>query len=59
MLSYKYSNLETAVYELTMGATGLIMASRHLLFHKLAHEYADDLRIMAKLADDGEQAYGN
>ena len=57
VLSYKYSNLETAVYELTMGATGLIVASRHLLFHKLAHEYADDLRIMEKLADDGERAY--
>lgn len=57
VLSYKYSNLETAVYELTMGATGLIVASRHLLFHKLAHEYADDLRIMGKLAEDGEQAY--
>lgn len=57
VLSYKYSNLETAVYELTMGATGLILASRHLLFRKLAHEYADDLRIMEKLAGDGEQAY--
>ena len=57
VLSYKYSNLETAVYELTMGATGLILASRHLLFQKLAHEYADDLRIMDKLAGDGERAY--
>ena len=57
VLSYKYSNLETAVYELTMGAAGLILASRHLLFHRLAHEYADDLRIMEKLAEDGEQAY--
>ena len=57
VLSYKYSNLETAVYELTMGATGLVLASRHLIFRKLAHEYADDLRIMEKLAEDGEQAY--
>ncbi len=57
VLSHKYSNLETAVYELTMGATGLILASRHLLFHKLAHEYADDLRIMERLAADGERAY--
>lgn len=57
VLSYKYSNLETAVYELTMGATGLVLASRHLLFRRLAHEYADDLRIMDKLAEDGEQAY--
>ena len=57
VLSYKYSNLETAVYELTMGATGLILASRHLQFRKLAHEYADDLRVMEKLAEDGEQAY--
>ncbi|MCY4610945.1 MAG: phosphoenolpyruvate carboxylase [Gammaproteobacteria bacterium] len=57
VLSNKYSNLETAVYELTMGATGLVLASRHLQFRKLAHEYADDLRIMEKLAADGEQAY--
>ena len=57
VLSYKYSNLETAVYELTMGATGLVLASRHLIFRKLAHEYADDLKIMEKLAEDGEQTY--
>ncbi len=31
VLSYKYSNPETAVYELTMGATGLMKASRCLI----------------------------
>ena len=56
VLSYKYSNLETAVYELTMGVTGLILASRHLL-RKFTREYSDDLKTMAKLAEDGEQAY--
>lgn len=31
VLSYKYSNVETAVYELGVGATGVILASRSLV----------------------------
>ena len=56
VLSYKYSNEETAVYELSMGLTGLLKASRHLLQPEPADdsEYAD---IMSQLAHDGEQAY--
>lgn len=56
VLSYKYSNEETAVYELSMGLTGLLKASRHLLQPEPADdsEYAD---IMSQLANDGEQAY--
>ena len=56
VLSYKYSNEETAVYELSMGLTGLLKASLHLLQPEPADdsEYAD---IMSQLAHDGEQAY--
>jgi len=56
VLSYKYSNDETAVYELSMGVTGLLKASRHLIKPEQAddHEYAD---IMSQLAHDGEEAY--
>jgi phosphoenolpyruvate carboxylase len=56
VLSYKYSNEETAVYELSLGVTGLLKASRNVV-----HEESDDCgsypQIMAELARDGEQAY--
>ena len=56
VLSHKYSNLETAVYELTMGATGLILASRHLL-RKAERARARDEETMAALAAAGEAAH--
>ena len=56
VLSHKYSNLETAVYELTMGATGLILASRHLL-RKAERVRARDEAAMADLAAAGEAAH--
>ena len=56
VLSHKYSNLETAVYELTMGATGLILASRHLL-RKAERPHARDEATMAGLAAAGEAAH--
>jgi phosphoenolpyruvate carboxylase len=56
MVSYKYSNKETAVYELGVGITGLLKASKSLV--------ADTARIdprhlatMEKLAEIGEDAY--
>lgn len=52
VLSYKYSNAETAVYELGMGATALILAS-----YSSTQEHPDDLRTMSELAGLGEQAY--
>ncbi len=56
VLSYKYSNPETAIYELTMGVTGLMKASLSLV-----KEVPDDppafLNIMDELAEKGEQAY--
>ncbi|MCO6411546.1 MAG: phosphoenolpyruvate carboxylase [Thiogranum sp.] len=56
VLSYKYSNEETAVYELTMGITGLLKASRNVV-----QEHRDDsgehAEVMNALATQGEQAY--
>ncbi|MFV1984550.1 MAG: phosphoenolpyruvate carboxylase [Thiohalomonadales bacterium] len=56
VLSYKYSNEETAVYELGMGLTGLLKASRNLIKTPVTvdDEYKD---IMSTLADTGEQSY--
>ena len=56
VLSYKYSNAETAVYELTMGITGLLKASRNVVQQDSQHcqEYSG---VMAELASYGEQAY--
>ena len=58
VLSYKYGNLETAIYELTMGVTGLLKASRTLV-QPVAQDRNDYLGIMDELAQIGEQAYRN
>jgi phosphoenolpyruvate carboxylase len=56
VLSYKYSNTETATYELTMGATGLLKASSHLLV--VQDEHLDEhIKTMDALAELGEKAY--
>jgi phosphoenolpyruvate carboxylase len=56
VLSYKYSNTETATYELTMGATGLLKASSHLLV--VQDEHLDEhFKAMEALAKLGERAY--
>ena len=56
VLSYKYSNSETATYELSMGVSGLLKASQNLIVSLKAdrQEYLD---IMAELAEAGEQHY--
>jgi phosphoenolpyruvate carboxylase len=56
VLSYKYGNTETATYELTMGATGLLKASSHLLVAQDEH-LDEHLKIMDALAQLGEKAY--
>jgi phosphoenolpyruvate carboxylase len=58
VLSYKYSNAETAEYELSMGATGLMKASLGLI-REVGAERKDYLGIMDELAHSGEQAYRN
>ncbi len=56
VLSFKYANVETAVYELTVGVTGLMKASRCLV-EPPPEDRQDYLGIMDQLARIGERAY--
>ncbi len=56
VLSYKYSNSETAHYELAMGVTGLMKASRGVVQDTI-EDRNDYLGIMDELTRIGEQAY--
>ncbi len=57
VLSYRYANPETARYELIMGISGLIKASRCLI-EAPPEDRNDYLGIMDELARYGEEAYG-
>ncbi len=56
MLSYKYSNVETAVYELSLGVTGLMKSSTSLIAG-VREDNAEYLEIMQQLASIGEESY--
>jgi len=56
VLSYKYSNTETAVYELSMGITGLMKASCNLIVTP-PQDNPEHLQIMETLASSGENQY--
>ena len=56
VLRYKYSNVETAVYELSVGITGLLKASR-TVGDPQAVDRRDHMGIMDELARIGEQTY--
>jgi phosphoenolpyruvate carboxylase len=56
VLSYRYANPETARYELTMGISGLIKASRCVI-DPPSPPRKDFLGIMAELARYGEESY--
>ncbi len=56
VLSFKYSNTETASYELSMGMTGLLKASTSLV-QEPSKARQDFLGIMDKLAEDGEATF--
>ena len=56
VLFYRYNNRETAVYELTMGITGLMKASLSLV-QPVAPDLPEYLTIMDELAHIGEQSY--
>ncbi|WP_423855954.1 phosphoenolpyruvate carboxylase [Acidithiobacillus montserratensis] len=56
VLSFKYANLETAIYELTVGTAGLIKASIGLVRPVEADNPAY-LKVMSELTHLGEQAY--
>ncbi len=56
VLSNKYANEETAIYELSMGATGLLKASKCLI--EKHGPYSDEfLSTMSELASTGEAVY--
>ncbi|HYQ71703.1 MAG TPA: phosphoenolpyruvate carboxylase [Gammaproteobacteria bacterium] len=56
VLRYKYSNAETAVYELSMGVSGLLKASRVLIAPQ-SPDRRDYMGIMDELTRLGEAAY--
>ncbi len=56
VLSNKYSNTETAIYELGMGVNGLIKASSCLI-HDDHDENNEQLQIMKSLSTIGENVY--
>lgn len=56
VLSFKYGNVETAIYELTMGVSGLIKASRNLI-EPPQPDNQDHLNIMSQLAKRGEEKF--
>ena len=56
VLFYRYNNMETAVYELTMGVTGLMKASLSLI-QDVAKPHEDHLQVMSELATIGERNY--
>jgi phosphoenolpyruvate carboxylase len=57
VLSNKYSNPETAVYELTMGVTGLMMASRYKVLPGEISTTVERVEIMRELMKIGENSY--
>jgi len=56
VLSYKYSNAETASYELAVGITGLMKASKSLIGPQ-APEQPEHLASFRNLAQIGEETY--
>ncbi|MDG6773401.1 phosphoenolpyruvate carboxylase [Thiomicrorhabdus sp. ZW0627] len=56
VLSYKYSNAETAMYELSLGVTGLMKASTGLI-KPTKKDNPEHLEIMQQLADQGEHCF--
>ncbi|MGB5259707.1 MAG: phosphoenolpyruvate carboxylase, partial [Gammaproteobacteria bacterium] len=56
VLRYKYSNTETAVFELSMGITGLLKASR-VLVRPAEQDRRDYMGIMDEIVAAGEACY--
>jgi phosphoenolpyruvate carboxylase len=57
VLSNKYSNAETAVYELTMGITGLMLATRFTVIDEPGTSTPERMEIMRELMKTGEESY--
>jgi len=58
VLRYKYSNAETAVYELSVGISGLLKASRGLITEQ-TDDRRDYMAVMDELTTLGEASYRN
>jgi len=56
VLRYKYSNPETAVYELSMGITGLLKASR-VVIQSPVEDQPDYMGVMNEITRLGEHSY--
>lgn len=56
VLFYRYNNMETAIYELTMGITGLMKASLSVV-QPVEPDRAENLAVMSELAQLGERSY--
>lgn len=59
VLSYKYSNVETATYEITMGVSGLMLASRSLVTQQPTKAKKEYIKTMQELTAVGETTYRN
>ena len=57
VLSNKYSNPETAVYELTLGVTGLMLASRYQILPGESTASEEYMSIMREIMAYGESSY--
>lgn len=57
VLSNKYSNPETAVYELTLGITGLMLASRYQILPGESTATEENMSIMREVMAYGENSY--
>jgi phosphoenolpyruvate carboxylase len=57
VLSNKYSNPETAVYELTLGVTGLMLASRYQILPGESTATEENMSIMREVMAYGENSY--
>ncbi len=57
VLSNKYSNPETAVYELTLGVTGLMLASRYQILPGSSTATEENMSIMREIMAYGENSY--
>jgi phosphoenolpyruvate carboxylase len=56
VLFYRYNNMETAIYELTMGITGLMKASVSVV-QPVPEDNKENLVVMTELAVLGEQSF--
>jgi phosphoenolpyruvate carboxylase len=56
MLFYRYNNMETAIYELTLGVTGLLKASVSLV-QPAVNDPPEYLNVMSELASIGEHGF--